>query len=799
MKTSWIRTGAVIAGLFCTTAISMAQVPVVTITAPGIPPRTMEPCPVCFVAPVEVTLTRTGPTDDALPVHLIIGGTATAGVDYMALPATMTIPAGKSAHKFNIAALDDLVAEGPEVVTVAVRDGTALYNAGSPSEVQAVIGDDEQGAPPERLDYTEPANGAVFASGVAAIRLEALAVSVTREIDVPVEFLANGVKIGQSNPIGFGRPPIPGLPREHEFVWAHPADGTYVLTARTPVPAADAWLEAAPIQITVGEGNARALVSIVATSRFAEEDSAPTMRPMRLRGEFTISRTGSTAHAQPVYLHVSGTAEPEKDYPRLPFMVTIPAGSASTAVLVEAIPDNTPEPLETVVAEVSNCPPGDLRLPCYDFEINAAQQRDTVLIRDDGITTASLEIVAPRKGAHFATGESIVIDVTALDAEGGITRVDFYAGNGLIGTSEIFFLVPPPPAEPIFHTMTWTGAPAGTHVLTARATASSGAAVTSAPVTITVGGNRLPAVQITSPGSGAQIPAGQPVNMVVEATDADGYTSTAEFYANGHKLGEVTLHFLVPPPPGETQTFTFSWNNAPPGTHVLSARARDDDGAWGTSSPVPIVVTTTDALPVITAHAGDPFAVEPATGMPVNTASYRLRRHGSVAGALSVNYSMHGTATNGTDYVTLNGTATFAEGEAATTVVLTPLADNLVEGREKAILQVEPQFDDGPERYRVGARRIAIAVIADRAWVQAHPAHDVCSPLGGGHFHLCFPAPAAAAMAGQFRIEATEDFRSWETVHEGAAVDEALHFVDPETPGKERRFYRMGPETSVEP
>ena len=51
-------------------------------------------------------------------------------------------------------------------------------------------------------------------------------------------------------------------------------------------------------------------VSITATSRIAEEDSAPTMRPAVFRGAFTISRTGSTALAQPVYLVVSGTAQP---------------------------------------------------------------------------------------------------------------------------------------------------------------------------------------------------------------------------------------------------------------------------------------------------------------------------------------------------------------------------------------------------------------------------------------------------------------------------------------------------------
>lgn len=794
MKTTWFRTGAALAAFSCA---AVAQVPTVSISAAGFPVKTAEPCPVCLVAPIRLTLTRTGTVSHPLNVHLQIGGTATSGVDYIALPTPMTIPAGHASVSFNVFPLDDHLAEGPEVVAISVRGDTALYNAGVPSRVLGVIGDDEAGAPSERLDVMPPENGAAFPAGVSSIRLRALGVSVTREIDQPVEFLADGVVIGQSSPLQFGRPPIPCLPREdHEFVWPHPANGHYVITARTPAYAGP-WLESAPIHITVGNANTRPVISLITTARVAEEDSSPTMRPMRLRGEFTISRTGSTVNAQPMYLYVSGTATPGTDYHALPIMVTIPAGAASVAVPVDAIPDHRTEPLETVIAEVSNCPPGDILPPCYDFDINPVQARDTVLIRDDGVTTASLEITAPQRGENFAATQGVNINATALDVHGGITRVDFYAGDTKIGTSELLFFAPPQPAQPIYHSFFWDPAPLGRHVLTARAISVSGVPVISLPVTITVGGNRLPAVQVTAPADGAQIPSGHPVNITVQATDPDGYTDTAEFYANGHKLGEVTLNFLVPPPPGENQTFTWLWTDAPPGTHILSARARDDTGAWGTSPPVTVVVTAPDALPVITVHPLDPFAVEPAGGLPANTASFRFRRHGSTAGTLSVNYTMHGTATNGMDYVSLNGFATFAAGTSITFVILTPLADNLTEHREKVILQLEPQFDDGPERYRVGLRRRAIALIADRSWVVAHPVHDVCSPLGDGHFHICFPAPAAAAPL--FRIEATDNFRQWETVHEAASVEEALHFVDPDTPDLQRRFYRMAPDTASGP
>ncbi|HWB06437.1 MAG TPA: Ig-like domain-containing protein [Verrucomicrobiales bacterium] len=798
MRTSgrWRNTATFLAALaFLFTCARAAAQATVTITSNRSPAVTMEPCPVCDVAPLAITISRTGPTDEALNVGLTSSGVAIAGVDYMALPDPVTIPKGHSSVIFHLSALDDHLAEGPEVAEISITPVNAAYEIGTPGTLQAVIADDERDAPSERLDITVPQNGATFASGTASIKLEAIAVSTSREIDIPVEFYANGTLIGKSSPLTFGRPPIPWLPRTHEFEWLSPADGNYTLTARVPAKPG-AWLDSPPITITVGKGDDTPTVSIVATFRVAEEDSAPTLRPMVFRGEFTISRTGPTTAEQPVYLHVSGTAAPGKDYTALPFLVSIPAGAASTKVQVAAIPDKIAEPLETVVVEISNCPPDNLpiRPPCYLFSIDPSHSRDTVFIRDDGITRATIEITAPQNGAHFTTGEPVTIDATAIDISGVITSVDFYAGNQKIGSSQIHFIVEPPPGSPIHHTFTWAGAPAGTHTLTVKGTPLGALPVVSPPVTITVGSNQPPQGRITSPAPGAQIPFGAPLEITASATDPDGYVDYAEFFADGHKLGDVHLNFLVPPPPGETQVFSFTWNDVSPGSHVLSVRFRDDDLATALTAPVNITVTTDDGLPVITVVPADPFAVEPAAGNPAtNKAIFRLRRSGSAAAALSVNFTLSGSATNGTDYAQLPIAATFPTGDATVPVVVDPLADNLAEGRETVILTVEPQFDDGPTRYHVGHHRRAAAIIADASWHVPQPGVQHCSPVANGLFHLCFPATLSPA----FRIEASQDFLHWETVQEAVAVDGEIHFIDPDAPNLPKRFYRMADDPAA--
>ena len=65
--------------------------------------------------------------------------------------------------------------------------------------------------------------------------------------------------------------------------------------------------------------------------------------------------------------------------------------------------------------------------------------------------------------------------------------------------------------------------------------------------------------------------------------------------------------------------------------------------------------------------------------------------------AVTVQYAMTGTATNGDDYTLLNGTATFPAGKPSVTVNLIPVTDSLVEGSETAVLTLaaDPSYRFG--------------------------------------------------------------------------------------------------------
>ncbi len=533
-------------------------------------------------------------------------------------------------------------------------------------------------------------------------------------------------------------------------------------------------------------------VRIEATRRVAEETAAP-LRRINLVGEFTVSRSLPTIFALPVWIHISGTATPGDDYEPIPILVQIPAGERSVSFPVTALFDEKPEGIETVIATVSNCPPDGLRGPCYNFRVDEAHASATVFIREDGLSIASLHINRPSSGDHFAVREPILIQATAIHLQSYISSVEFWAGDTKIGFSEVVFVRAPDPGTPLLHQFEWQDAPAGTHLLTVRTKLvdPNGAAghppLVSSPVHITVGDggeNQDPEAEIASPAAGDQFPAGEPINIVVRARDPDGYIPQVELFADGLKIGEMNISFFVESPLGQPQTFTFTWKHPLPGPHVLTARVTDNEGASSESAPVEIRVTPPEPGPIVNVVARDALAVEPGPNGTVNTATFRIRRHGSTSGEFEVRYHLAGRARNGVDYERLSGTALIPDGSAWVDVTVVPLSDQERERPEsvKLALAEDPTF-------RVGFPHHAFAVIYDRPWPHP-PGLPRCVRLADGLIHLCFPAPTGIC----FRFEGSPDLRHWTTLICLIPVDGSIHFVDETTPGFPHRYFRIAPE-----
>jgi hypothetical protein len=331
--------------------------------------------------------------------------------------------------------------------------------------------------------------------------------------------------------------------------------------------------------------------------------------------------------------------------------------------------------------------------------------------------------------------------------------------------------------------------------------------------------NLPPAVRIVRPVNGDTFRAPADIPIVVDTVDADGYVSHVVFYANNMKIGEQTINFLIPPPPGQHIEFDMVWSNVPPGRYTLTAKGTDDQGAMSFAAPVAISVVETNppptnALPIVTIVATDGFASEgvicysniflgsttwsTAIGwdptMPTRTnafcvtnrAAFKVRRHGSTNDDLRVFYALSGTASNGVDYETLPGVVTIPAGRRAAEIVVVPVDDALPEKIETVVVAlVQPPFDSLPT-YDIGWPRRACAIIVDNDLPR-----PPCLRLADGHFHLCRPATNGFCH----RIEWSTDLINWTPYCTNIVNDGAVHFVDPESDPL-RKFYRAVPEAT---
>lgn len=119
-------------------------------------------------------------------------------------------------------------------------------------------------------------------------------------------------------------------------------------------------------------------------------------------------------------------------------------------------------------------------------------------------------------------------------------------------------------------------------------------------------------------------------------------------------------------------------------------------------------------VPTIEIVASDAVANEFTT----NQARFVIVRNGDTNPAVTINYSVSGTATPGADYAALPGSITLKAGATATNIFITPVADTFVEGDETVTLLLQASIN-----YSRTSLINATVVIQDRpvdAWRKAN-------------------------------------------------------------------------------
>jgi regulation of enolase protein 1 (concanavalin A-like superfamily) len=192
-----------------------------------------------------------------------------------------------------------------------------------------------------------------------------------------------------------------------------------------------------------------------------------------------------------------------------------------------------------------------------------------VTVTGSGNQAPTVSFRSPSQSATFAAPAEILLEASASDSDGTVTRVDLYQGTTLLKADS---------TAPYSYRV--RRVPAGSYQFRAVARDNDGATRTATvDVTVNAAGNQAPAVSLTSPGQNATFTAPATMLVAASATDPDGTVARVDLYQGTTLLKSDT-----------TSPYSFDWTGVPAGSYQLTAVARDNDGATRTSTVVNVTV-----------------------------------------------------------------------------------------------------------------------------------------------------------------------------------------------------------------
>jgi large repetitive protein len=637
---------------------------------------------------------RTGDTSQPIQVSWTFSGTAVNGSDFEQLPTTSPFPAGLAEADLTISILDDSLIEGNETVIVTLVDGPG-YRVGSPSSATVTIADNDQGPPPSRPtvrveatdgDASEAGNTGTFT--VSRTGDTSAALTVRSSLNGTAQNGTEYQQLSSSTTIPAGSSSV--------TVTVTPIDDATVEGSETVVLtlSSDAAYDIgspSSATVTIADNDQpppppKPTVTVTASDANAAEPNNS--------GTFTIARTGSTASALTVNYTVNGSASSSSDYQSLGTSVTIPAGSSSATRTVTPIDDSAVEGSETVVLTLSSDaayaigspnsatvttsdndqppPPPNPTVTVTASDANAAEPSNsgTFTITRTGSTASALAVNYTVNGGassgsdYQSLGTSVTIPAGNSSATRTVTPVDDTSVEG---------------AETVVLTLSANAA----YTVGSPSSATVTIADNDQPPpptgqTVTVSAND-PSAAETGPNYG---------QFRIARSGDNSSPLTVRYTLNGtanNGSDYESLSGSVTIAAGSIGAFvmvrTIDDDELVEGseTVVLSISS---DGAYDIGSPSSATVTIADN-DTVTISADDASAGEAGP----NYGQFRIARN-DAGSALTVRYSVTGSASNGTDYEGLSGSVTIAAGSIGAFVMVRTIDDDEVEGSETVVLSI---------------------------------------------------------------------------------------------------------------
>ena len=446
------------------------------------------------------------------------------------------------------------------------------------------------------------------------------------------------------------------------------------------------------------------------TARTAEGSATP--------AQFTVTRTGAVGSALTVNYAVSGTATSGSDFTALTGNVVIPANASSATIAISPVNDSTSESLETAILTLSSNaayvidPTANIgTASIYDDDLQ------TVSVTASDATAAEVDLTVPGAAANTGTflvsrSGDLAAPLTVYYSFSGVTGSGNMALHGVDYEPMLGSVVIPAGQSAASVTIVprfdLLGEGPEQVVFSLGANATNYLVGTSASATVTIADNAtdLPYVDVVNIGSaneggsavfritvrGGTGTSTLAVNYTLSGTATSGTDYTVSGTSNTTTGTSITLSN------GATVTKDVTINN------TNDAIVEDLENVTLTLTPsaaYQLYPATTSATmwlrdnenvntvfvdTQVGTNGSDTFT-EGATTTPVK---FYVSRTGSTAAALTVNYSISGTATSGSDFTALTGTATIPVGALAVDVPVSIINDTDVEGTESIVFTIAP-------------------------------------------------------------------------------------------------------------
>jgi len=337
-----------------------------------------------------------------LTVFFTVTGTATSGLDYQALPESVTFTDGQDSIPLPVIAIDDTQIEVEESVKLALTSSEA-YRVLYPSSAMVLVQDNDQRVRIDASDFiaAEPGDEnpgeftfTRFGTTNGDLRVY-FTISGTAGNGIDYDAISNSVVI----PAGHLSAVLPIRALDDTLVEG-PETVTLTLQAAGP------YSVDSPSQATATIVDDEPMLTLTATVPTVVEGS-------QTPGIFTLKRTGDPKYEFTAYLSVGGSATWGLDYPPFPTEVHFACGVTEIDLQVFAVNELQVEGPETVNATI---------LPDPAYRI-LSPSNAVITIEDAGLNQAPVvTILRPKSPTVYLHGPDVTLLVQADVVDDGGTN-----------------------------------------------------------------------------------------------------------------------------------------------------------------------------------------------------------------------------------------------------------------------------------------------------------------------------------------------------------------------------------------